>query len=251
MGSSAGEIPVVAAASCHICGVSSTSNVGACPRVLSRLPPAHNMALCSLCLSLPFSGFPRFSPPNRDDTAGDRNFVVAYFLIHRRPGSKALAPLSKPFGVPYHENISALAGSAETCPLCALVHACVQAWLVSWDKAAETNEFIDSLCGLMGALPLEERLWLTGIPGENRGFCVWARNRSNVGSSSQGVYLLTLVGFSVEERMFTTPQRHQLHAWLITTRQPFEEPILPATDRSRLRLFTQPRPGGLICTELY
>lgn len=114
--------------------------------------------------------------------------------------------LPDPIGFPYHENIGALAESAKTCPLCAFVHAGVQAWLVSWNKAAGTKKFIKSKYGFSGALPIQERLWLAEIPGQDQGFCVWTSNpQVHQNGIFEGLYLLTLVGFSVEERKFIPP----------------------------------------------
>lgn len=157
------------------------------------------MTLCSLCSGLPFTGFPHIFPPWRDHT-GDDEFMVVFFA--NSGPYQEVSELPDPIGFPYHENIGALAKSAKTCPLCAFVQAGVQSWLVSWHKLAGTKNFIKS-DHLQGALPLEERLWLTRLPGEDQGFCVWTRNRR--GSSYEGLYLMTLVGFSVEERTFIPP----------------------------------------------
>lgn len=160
------------------------------------------MALCSLCSTLPFTDFPRISPTWHDDFADDGEFMVALFEVRGKwAGARELPD---PVGFPYHENIGALAESAKTCPLCAFVHAGVQEWLVSWHKVAGAKKFIKSDYLSQGALPLKERLWLTALPGEDLGFCVWTRNRQSDGVY-EGLYLMMLVGFSVEERKFIPP----------------------------------------------
>lgn len=110
-------------------------------------------------------------------------------------------PLTDPIGFPYHANIGALAESAKTCSLCAVVQAGVQEWLVSWNKATGTKKSIEYRT-FSGALPLEERLWLTEISPENQGFCVWTINPLSRGRTELSLYLLTLVGFGVEEGKF-------------------------------------------------
>lgn len=176
-------------------------------RVLSRSLPAYNMALCSLCSGLPFTDFPRLSPQWKDDYAEDGEFMVYYFPNGGRLGPYSTT-LPRIVGTPYHENIGALAESAKTCPMCAFVQAGVQAWLVSWNKVAGTKKVIGSH-GSLGALPSEEMLWLTRLFGKDQGFCVWTRNRRiprrNRGDSYEGLYLMMLVGFSVEERTLIQP----------------------------------------------
>lgn len=160
------------------------------------------MALCSLCSGLPFTSFPRISPTWYDGSADDDEFVVVFFDDnHDWP---TVSDLPDPVGFPYHENIGALAESAKACPLCAFVHAGVQAWLVSWHEAAGTKKTVESIHAFRGELPLEERLWLTALPGEDLGFCVWTRNPKGTGLY-EGLYLMMLVGFSVEERMLIPP----------------------------------------------
>lgn len=210
---SAGEISFVPAAASYlqVRGLVNKQCWNSSPHA-SRFPRAHDMGLCSLCSGLPFTGFPRLSPSWLQHIADDREFIVARFPSHN--------PLPDPIGFPYHENIGALAESAKACPLCAVVHAGVQAWLVSWHKAAGTNELVEYL-SFSGTLPLEERLWLTEIAPENQGFRVWAMNPWSRPSTErrQSLYLLTLVGFSVEERTFTPPisLAYQLHVWLMAT----------------------------------
>lgn len=208
-------------------GVSSTSDVGICPHTSSRFSRAHDMGLCTLCSGLPFTGFPRLSPSWLQHLADDREFIVALFPSHN--------PIPDPIGFPYHENIGALAESAKTCPLCAVVQAGVQAWLVSWHKAAGPKKSVEYL-SFSGTLPLEERLWLTEIAPENQGFRVWAMNPWSRPSTErrQSLYLLTLVGFSVEERTFTPPisLTYQLHVWLMAI---MVFPDSPLKDQFRLR----------------
>lgn len=155
------------------------------------------MALCSLCSTLPFTDF----PPQRSfwglcTIADDYEFIVSPHVCNDR--------LLGPIGFPYHENIGALAESAKTCPLCAVVQAGVQTWLVSWNKAAGTKKSIESSPYLY-TLPVEERLWLTKLESGNQGFCVWTMNPLNRRSTYQSLYLLALVGFNVEERMLIPP----------------------------------------------
>lgn len=173
---------------------SSTISAGTRPRVFSRFPPAHNMALCSLCSGLPFTGFPRFTPSRIEQLADDRELIVAHFDSGKR--------LPDPIGVPYHENINALAESAKTCDLCAVVQAGVQAWRCSWKEYARSDGEPGGFENLTWKSPLEERLWLTETATEKQGFGVWALNR---GWAPQSLYLLALVGFCVEERTCISP----------------------------------------------
>lgn len=155
------------------------------------------MALCSLCLGLPFTGFPSISHSFLHRHTDDTEFIVAHFDSNEAGEG---VPLPDPIGFPYHENIRVLAESAKTCPLCAVVQAGVQEWLASWLKAARSQNWIE-----LGPVPEEERLWLTEISPENQGFCVWTMDPLSRGRKKPSLYLLTLVGFSVEEGTFIPP----------------------------------------------
>lgn len=173
--------------------------------MLKRIPHTHNMALCSLCSRLPFTSFPRLSPTSLQAVAHDgepivsNEFIVAHFGSAFGSDGAAEERLPELIGFPYHENIGALAESAKACPLCAVVQAGVQEWLVSWSKATGGKNLFQSQF-FWGSLPLEEKLWLTEIGPENQGFYVWASNPQSRGSSilNSNLYLLTIVGFSVE-----------------------------------------------------
>lgn len=207
--------------SCHCCCLLHSSSFSHKQywnyhRVLSKFLPAYNMALCSLCSTLPFNGFPAFSPRDRPKVAGDDEFVVVNLPEWTGP------KLPDPIGFPFHENLSALAESAKTCSLCAVIQAGVQAWLVSWDKVAGTKKFVQgtSPYPFSGYFPLEERLWLTEISPETPGFCVWTeaqRVRTDV-NDGFNFYLLTMVGFSAEERrLIPGINLTSLHVWLMMT----------------------------------
>lgn len=158
------------------------------------------MTLCTLCSSLPFTGFPRFCPEHEKDLAGDGEFVVAN---DSKPPDR--------IGFPYHENLSALAKSAKTCSLCAIVQEGVQAWLVSWKNVAGNKPFVRGFAYAV-AFPEKERLWLTAMELGKSGFCVWTearRLRKDV-DDGKNFYLLTMVGFSVGKGTFIPPMNSTL-----------------------------------------
>lgn len=164
------------------------------------------MALCSLCSSLPFTNFPYFKQTGLwvlND--GGRDVLVADF------GEEDSCD---PIG--FHENIFALAESAKTCPLCAVVQAGVQVWHDSWSKVVGDNTLLryDEGAGFSGALPVDERLWLTEKPWKTSrgekfhvydGFCVWAMNPLSRENGSYHFYMLTVIGFGVDESTFFPP----------------------------------------------
>lgn len=168
------------------------------------------MALCSLCSSLPFTNFPRFKETGIW-TAYDSGHEV--LVADFGPDDFGQRDLWDPIG--FHENISALAESAKTCPLCGVVQAGVQAWLDSWKKVVGTDTLLQyDTSGLSGALPVDERLWLTEKPrnpsrGEKLhvydGFCVWAMEPLSRQDGRYHFYMLTVIGFGVEESTFFPP----------------------------------------------
>lgn len=166
--------------------------------------------------------------------------MVYYFPNGGRLGPHSTT-LPRVVGTPYHVNIGALAESAKTCPMCAFVQAGVQAWLVSWNKFAGTKEAIGSH-GSLGPLPSEEMLWLTRLFGKDQGFCVWTRNRRTLRRERRdlydGLYLMMLVGLSVDERTFVQPIRLTLSTPLADSCVAHGDMLLsdsPLKDRFRLR----------------
>lgn len=155
------------------------------------------MALCDLCLSVPFLSLP--SPPAAlniiSTVACNEETKQVGFISGPEEGIKNDAEeLEGPFGFAFHCDLSRLESSANSCSLCKIVHAGVRTWLDMWhDAAANNNASIEFQRG-NEPIPTDQQLWLTACPRPQQGFYVWAQNPAR----KAWFYLLTVVGFSVE-----------------------------------------------------
>lgn len=155
------------------------------------------MALCDLCLSVPFLCLP--SPPAAlkgiTTVAGNEETKQVGFVSRPQQDIPDEAEeLKRPFGFAFHRDLSRLESSANSCSLCKIVHAGVRTWLDMWDDAAASNTPSDEFQRGNQPIPTDQQLWLTARSKYQRGFYVWAQNPAR----KAWFYLLTVVGFSVE-----------------------------------------------------
>lgn len=156
-----------------------------------------SMALCDLCLSVPFLSLP--SLPSSLDAISTvaRISELKQVGFSSRPGEDIQNEAKEgrcPFGFAFHRDLSGLESSANSCCLCKIVHAGVRAWLDMWEHAAANDKaFVEFQRG-NHPIPTDQQLWLTACSNRQQGFYVWAQNPAN----KSWFYLLTVIGFSVE-----------------------------------------------------
>lgn len=158
------------------------------------------MALCDLCLSVPFLSLP--SPPSGLDAIGKgpgrQELYQASFSSE--PGENIQNEAGEtrgPFGFAFHRDLSGLENSAKSCPLCKIVNAGVRAWLDISNDAATNKHFIEMHKDSQ-TLPTNQQLWLTACSKPQQGFFVWTQKPAR----DSTFYLLTVVGFSVESSQY-------------------------------------------------
>lgn len=115
-----------------------------------------------------------------------------------KPGSEADRV---PIGFPFYENMEALAQSAKSCPLCALIQDGVQRWVDDWEDGAKNNKMFIEFSMKRHPIPRKERLWLTRRADGEQGFYVWAQ----CPMMKSWFNLLSAVGFSVDSGMASIP----------------------------------------------
>lgn len=154
------------------------------------------MALCDLCLSVPFLSLPS-TPLVRSSRAVTSNEEIQQASFSPEPGEDIQNEAEEargPFGFAFHRDLNGLESSAKSCPLCKIVHAGVRAWLDIWNDAATNDKAFIELRMDDHPIPTHQQLWLTARSNGQQGFCVWAQNPAE----ESMFYLLTVVGFSVE-----------------------------------------------------
>lgn len=151
------------------------------------------MSLCNVCINVPFLSLPKPVDSSVFTHVGDNEEMLE---VHgpSEDGSFETGRLPDVVGVPFHENIEALATSAGSCPLCLIVQAGVQMWINGWQHVAENKPSFNEFQRERSPLPTNQPLVLTQCVSGPLGFLVWARNPS----SDKILYLLTAVGFSVQ-----------------------------------------------------
>lgn len=159
------------------------------------------MPLCDTCLAIPFTSLPPFRPckssilkyRSRDNNNNNNNNK------RHHGGGKLLPVVSwhdlfskeqirfRDFGVPYHENLEALASSAAAtknlCSLCELVWEAAQAWRYHLERFEKEKI-------------REQQLWITACHGGVPGLYVWIPK-----PKSYNWFMLAAVGFSVDSSM--------------------------------------------------
>jgi len=144
------------------------------------------MALCSICSNIPFFSLPQPHALSSFTRIADNDDMPE--LISDR---KQIADDSA-LGLPWHEDIDALATFAKICPLCSLVQKGVQSWLDLYEDALRNNKGFVEFHASLTPIPTGEQLWLTKRYGGGPGFIVLVRNRAR-----RGTILLTGVSFGV------------------------------------------------------
>lgn len=154
------------------------------------------MALCDLCLSIPFLSLPS-TPRVRSISTVAGNEEAKQVSFSSRPGEDIQNEAEEtrgPYGFAFHRDLNGLESSAKSCPLCKVVNAGVRAWLDMWNDAATNNKVFIEFHRASQPIPTDQRLWLTACSNRQQGFYVWAQNPAE----ESMFYLLTIVGFSVE-----------------------------------------------------
>lgn len=147
------------------------------------------MALCSLCRAIPFNQLPE---PHPLDGGWCRVFDV-FELPLLVCGGHTHGP-ENPIGYPWHLGLDALAVSADTCVLCAVIHQGAQRWLSHFENGRQTQFYEEFQDTYDYSVPAKERLWLTKRFEKGPGFVVLAGDPGN----GRQVHLLTGVTFSVD-----------------------------------------------------
>lgn len=159
------------------------------------------MALCDLCLTIPFLSLP--SPPLFPISSARNAELREGFSLEGEEIRNGRGEIGVPIGFPFHRDLDALQSSAETCPLCEIVQGGVRAWIDIWDdedarchsSSSEPSAFRDRQ-----PIPMGQQLWLTACANGAQGFYVWAKNPTR--RVRPGLNLLTTVGFSVESSRY-------------------------------------------------
>lgn len=145
------------------------------------------MPLCDVCIAIPFTSLPPFRPyksslikyRSRDKRHGKLPVVSWHDLFSKEQ------IIFRDFGIPYHENIDALALSASNhlCSLCVLVWEAAQAWKGYMERFEKERI-------------REQQLWITACNGGVPGFYVWIPK-----AKSYHWVMVAAVGFCVDSSM--------------------------------------------------
>ncbi|ROW01241.1 hypothetical protein VMCG_05975 [Cytospora schulzeri] len=154
------------------------------------------MSLCSLCLTVPWLSL----PPTKDNISAarvaDNDEMLEVWYDHPAYRTQHNEATNQPLGLPFHENLQALALSAKLCPLCGLVQSGVCTWINTWQDAAKNHKGFIEYHMEKDPIPANERLWVTQSYGGAQGFYVWGEH-----PKKKSMYLLTAVGFSIDGGM--------------------------------------------------
>lgn len=151
------------------------------------------MALCDLCLSVPFLSLPS-PPPGLNSLSTFANNEETIQVGIRKESEETRGP----FGFAFHRDLNGLESSANSCALCKIVHTGVRAWLDTWNDAATNDKVFIEFRRDSQPIPTNQQLWLTACSNRQQGFCVWAQNPAR----KSWFYMLTVVGFSVESSQY-------------------------------------------------
>lgn len=153
-----------------------------------------NMALCRLCLSLPFSSLPLPPTPQVITQVGDELISID----SGDEGDVGSQENCKLTGITFHEDLEALTVSAKSCVLCAIVQAGVLLQSDALNEAVkQSGPEPGEIMRLRQLVPSNVRLWLTEPYDGARGFYVWARQPKR----QHKLNLMAAVGFSVNSGM--------------------------------------------------
>lgn len=157
------------------------------------------MALCGLCLTVPFTALPRLTGERRGTTLLADNAESPQIMF--QAGDEIHSPDAKlpdQIGFPFHRDLDALSLSARSCPVCRIAQTGVQGWIDRWEDAAKNNKSFIEFDLQRDPIPVGQQLWLTACDDGEQGFCLWAKNPAN----EKYLYLLAVVRFHVEPSLF-------------------------------------------------
>jgi hypothetical protein len=146
------------------------------------------MVLCTICSTIPFASLPPPPLPSGSIRIADKDNLPELWY----EDSKELATDSV-LGFKWHENLDALAVSANSCPLCDLTQKGAQAWLELYEDASNNDKAFVEFNKSHSSIPQGKQLWLTKRFGGGPGFIVLLRGRKN----ARRVILLAAVSFAV------------------------------------------------------
>jgi hypothetical protein len=147
------------------------------------------MSLCNLCSTVPFSSLPSPLSATRYTRIADNDNLPALFYKDAEAVDREYAT-----GFSWHEDLDALAASAKTCSLCALVQKGIDAWLDRYNDALANDKLFVEFHESQAPIPHGERLWLKKRFGGAPGFVVSVRNPKK----RNQVIVLAGVSFAVE-----------------------------------------------------
>lgn len=148
------------------------------------------MALCAVCLSVPFASLPEPLAHAGFFRIGDNSDLPV--LTFRPSDNDAVRHDSE--GFPWHADLGALASSAQSCAICTIVQTGVEQWMEQRETALQ-NKFYVVFSDTHGyPIPTENRLILTKRSGGAPGFLVYVKSTHRGETTAP---LLTGVAFSV------------------------------------------------------
>lgn len=154
------------------------------------------MGLCTVCLSVPFASLPEPLAGAGFYRIGNNSDLPV--LIFGPSDGDAVCNDSE--GFPWHANLGALASSAHSCTLCALVWAGVNQWMEKRETALQQKFYVVFRETYDHPVPTEDRLLLTKRSGGAPGFLVYVKSAPRPGETVAP--LLTGVAFSVAASKF-------------------------------------------------
>jgi hypothetical protein len=152
-----------------------------------------NMGLCAACLSVPFTSLPEHLEQDGFHRIGDHSDLPALFLKQPIDADRDKGIPAESLGFRWHDNIGALASSAQSCPLCAVVHEGVEQWMQRREIAMQQKFYVVFQETYAAPVPTENALFLAQRAGAAPGFLVYVK----CANRDHEVYLLTGVAFSV------------------------------------------------------
>jgi hypothetical protein len=149
------------------------------------------MGFCTLCISIPLETLPPLPSKWAEGMFTRGRTALNEFSLRDREDQRLL--LKETFGFRHHSSFKALATSAESCELCALMNESITSLATAYES---TETYPDLKLRLSEHDKGDFQLWLTRRVDDGYGFLVFARV-----ASKNSIFLVAAIGLCVDDSM--------------------------------------------------